>query len=161
MNGRRQLLGAVGLGSLLAGVTAVVPGEGFAATAKPRPPRNSARNTRFSPSLLATALRMHLTRSRAKASSTPARRSVTAIPSSFSSNGYPPNRSWPSTRRHDAVSTMFCGMRCGGRVGFRDRAQARHEAVARLGEAGSDRSDRKNIASPRRATRRPFIAAGR
>jgi hypothetical protein len=37
MNGRRQLLGAVGLGSLLAGVTAVVPGEGFAATAKPRP----------------------------------------------------------------------------------------------------------------------------
>jgi hypothetical protein len=36
MNGRRQLLGAVGLGSLLAGVTAVVPGEGFAATAKPR-----------------------------------------------------------------------------------------------------------------------------
>jgi hypothetical protein len=32
MNGRRQLLGAVGLGSLLAGVTAVVPGEGFAAT---------------------------------------------------------------------------------------------------------------------------------
>ena len=35
MNGRRQLLGAVGLGSLLAGVTAVVPG--FAATAKPRP----------------------------------------------------------------------------------------------------------------------------
>jgi hypothetical protein len=37
MNERRQLLGAVGLGSLLAGVTAVVPGEGFAATAKPRP----------------------------------------------------------------------------------------------------------------------------
>jgi len=37
MNGRRQLLGAVGLGCLLAGVTAVVPGEGFAATAKPRP----------------------------------------------------------------------------------------------------------------------------
>src|SRR5262249_16528725 len=37
MNGRRQLLGAVGLGSLLAGVTAVVPGEGFAATAKPPP----------------------------------------------------------------------------------------------------------------------------
>ena len=37
MNGRRQLLGAVGLGSLLAGVTAVVPGERFAATAKPRP----------------------------------------------------------------------------------------------------------------------------
>jgi hypothetical protein len=37
MNGRRQLLGAVGLGSLLAGVTAVVPGEGFAATAKPHP----------------------------------------------------------------------------------------------------------------------------
>jgi hypothetical protein len=36
MNGRRQLLGAVGLGSLLAGVTAVVPGEGFAAPAKPR-----------------------------------------------------------------------------------------------------------------------------
>jgi hypothetical protein len=35
MNGRRQLLGAVGLGSLLAGVTAVVPGEGFAATAQP------------------------------------------------------------------------------------------------------------------------------
>jgi|SRR5262245_43580814 len=35
MNGRRQLLGAVGLGSLLAGVTAVVPGEGLAATAKP------------------------------------------------------------------------------------------------------------------------------
>ena len=34
MNGRRQLLGVVGLGSLLAGVTAVVPGEGFAATAK-------------------------------------------------------------------------------------------------------------------------------
>jgi hypothetical protein len=37
MNGRRQLLSAVGLGSLLAGVTAVVPGEGFAATAKPHP----------------------------------------------------------------------------------------------------------------------------
>ena len=37
MNGRRQLLGAVGLGSLLAGVTAVVPGEGFVTTAKPRP----------------------------------------------------------------------------------------------------------------------------
>jgi hypothetical protein len=37
MNGRRQLLGAVGLGSLLAGVTAVVPGEGFAATAKAHP----------------------------------------------------------------------------------------------------------------------------
>jgi hypothetical protein len=37
MNGRRQLLGVVGLGSLLAGVTAVVPDEGFAATAKPRP----------------------------------------------------------------------------------------------------------------------------
>ena len=37
MNGRRQLLGAVGLGSLLAGVTAVVPGEGFAATAKSQP----------------------------------------------------------------------------------------------------------------------------
>jgi hypothetical protein len=37
MNGRRQLLGAVGLGSLLAGVTAVVPGEGFGTTAKPRP----------------------------------------------------------------------------------------------------------------------------
>ena len=37
MNGRRQLLGAVGLGSLLAGVTAVVPGEGFAANAKPCP----------------------------------------------------------------------------------------------------------------------------
>ena len=29
MNGRRQLLGAAGLGSLLAGVTAVVPGEGL------------------------------------------------------------------------------------------------------------------------------------
>ena len=37
MNGRRQPLGAVGLGSLLAGVTAVVPGEGFATTAEPRP----------------------------------------------------------------------------------------------------------------------------
>jgi hypothetical protein len=37
MNGRRQLLGAVGLGSLLAGVTAVVPGEGFAATATAQP----------------------------------------------------------------------------------------------------------------------------
>ena len=37
MNGRRQLLGAVGLGSLLAGVTAVVPSEGFGTTAKPRP----------------------------------------------------------------------------------------------------------------------------
>jgi hypothetical protein len=37
MNGRRQLLGAVGLGCLLAGVTAVVPGERFACTAKPRP----------------------------------------------------------------------------------------------------------------------------
>jgi hypothetical protein len=37
MNERRQLLGAVGLSSLLAGVTAVVPGEGFAATAKPCP----------------------------------------------------------------------------------------------------------------------------
>jgi hypothetical protein len=37
MNGRRQLLGAVGLGSLLAGVTAVLPSEGFAAAAKPRP----------------------------------------------------------------------------------------------------------------------------
>ena len=36
MNGRRELLGAVGLGSLLAGVTAIVPGESFAATAKPR-----------------------------------------------------------------------------------------------------------------------------
>jgi hypothetical protein len=48
MNGRRQLLGAVGLGSLLAGVTAVVPGERFAATAKPRPIRaaNSAGATR-------------------------------------------------------------------------------------------------------------------
>jgi len=37
MNGRRQLLGAVGLGSLLAGVTAVVPGEGFVATATAQP----------------------------------------------------------------------------------------------------------------------------
>jgi hypothetical protein len=37
MNGRRRLLGAVGLGSLLAGVTAVVPREGFAATATPQP----------------------------------------------------------------------------------------------------------------------------
>jgi hypothetical protein len=35
-----------------------------------------------------------------------------------------------------AASTMFCGMRSGGRVGFRNRAQARHEAVARPGEAG-------------------------
>ena len=72
MNGRRQLLGAVGLGSLLAGVTAVVLGEGFAGTAKPLRQggqfrRSNARNTRFSPWQPGTALRRHLTLSRAKA----------------------------------------------------------------------------------------------
>jgi hypothetical protein len=37
MNARRQFFGAIGLGSLLAGVTAAVPGEVFAATEQPRP----------------------------------------------------------------------------------------------------------------------------
>jgi hypothetical protein len=35
MNRRRQLFGAIGLGSLLAGATAAVPREVFAVTAKP------------------------------------------------------------------------------------------------------------------------------
>ena len=37
MNRRRQLLSAIGLGSLFAGATAVVPREALAATEKPRP----------------------------------------------------------------------------------------------------------------------------
>jgi hypothetical protein len=37
MNRRRQLLTAIGLGSVFAGVTAVVPREALAATEKPRP----------------------------------------------------------------------------------------------------------------------------
>ena len=37
MNRRRQLLSAIGLGSLFAGVTAVVPREALAATENPRP----------------------------------------------------------------------------------------------------------------------------
>ena len=37
MNRRRQFLSAIGLGSLFAGVTAVVPREALAATEKPRP----------------------------------------------------------------------------------------------------------------------------
>jgi hypothetical protein len=37
MNRRRQLLTAIGLGSLFAGVTAVVPREALAAAEKPRP----------------------------------------------------------------------------------------------------------------------------
>ena len=35
MKGRRQILGAIGLGSLLAGLTAAVPGEASATDAKP------------------------------------------------------------------------------------------------------------------------------
>jgi hypothetical protein len=38
MNRRRQLLRAIGLGSLFAGVTAVVPYEALAATGKPSTP---------------------------------------------------------------------------------------------------------------------------
>jgi hypothetical protein len=37
MNGRRQFFSAIGLGSLLAGVTAAVPREVFAATETPLP----------------------------------------------------------------------------------------------------------------------------
>jgi hypothetical protein len=103
MNGRRQLLGAVGLGSLLAGVTAVVPGERFAATAKPRPtgrPIPPEQRAEYKVFTVTAGDSVEEAFNAVAREGFLVRHNAMAVPNSFSSDGCVPSQSWPKSRHH-------------------------------------------------------------
>jgi len=112
MNGRRRFFSTIGLGFLLAGGAAAAPREDLASTAEPQrtlapsAPQQRAQY-KVSPSRRGTASRTSSMQSRKKTSNTPAGCDVTAIPSSFSSNGCPSSRSRRRTRHHHDLPLAF------------------------------------------------------